>query len=154
LLVLAAARGLVTLAEQHIPSGLAALLVASVPLWVVLLRLLHGEHVRAQAFFGVITGFAGVALLMVPSGLSGPAPTVWLVTLLVAAMCEAAGGFYSSWLPLPSDALLGAALQMLIAGSSLLLAALIAGETYQLDPSIWSGESMIALLYLMVRVRS
>src|SRR5205814_8660938 len=60
--------GLVTIAEQHVPSGLAALIIASVPLWVVILRALNRERMARLTVTGVLLGFAGVTLLLLPGG--------------------------------------------------------------------------------------
>src|SRR5207248_5183125 len=67
-LLAAGGNGLVTVAEQEVPSSLAALLIASVPLWVVLLRGLLGERPGRATLVGVAVGFAGVALLLAPGG--------------------------------------------------------------------------------------
>ena len=58
--------GVVTIAEQHVPSGLAALIIASVPLWVVLLRAFSRERINAITLAGVLVGFAGVVVLLLP----------------------------------------------------------------------------------------
>ena len=65
-LILGGGIGLVTVAEQEVPSGLAALIIASVPLWVVLLRLLANERIPRATLAGVVGGFAGVAILVLP----------------------------------------------------------------------------------------
>jgi drug/metabolite transporter (DMT)-like permease len=67
-LLLFGGNGLVTVAEQHFPSALAALIIASVPLWVVVLRVVTGERVPRATMAGVVVGFGGVALLLLPGG--------------------------------------------------------------------------------------
>jgi drug/metabolite transporter (DMT)-like permease len=72
LLILAGGIGLVTIAETKIPSALTALVVASLPLWVVLLRLATGESVRGRLVGAVLFGFLGVGILLFPAGDAGP----------------------------------------------------------------------------------
>ncbi len=72
--------GLVTIAEQEVPSGLAALIIGVVPLWVVTMRMAEGDRVPASTLAGVALGFAGLAVLVLP----GDAP-LWGVLLIVAA---------------------------------------------------------------------
>src|SRR2546421_3249367 len=67
-LLVAGGNGLVMVGEEHVPSGIAALIIASVPLWVVLYRGLSGESIRRGTLLGVALGFAGVALLFLPGG--------------------------------------------------------------------------------------
>src|ERR671923_1729832 len=66
--------GLVTVAEQKVPSGLAALIIGSVPLWVVVMRSLHRDRVPKTTLAGVAVGFVGVAVLGLPGGGPGGAP--------------------------------------------------------------------------------
>jgi drug/metabolite transporter (DMT)-like permease len=147
LLVLGAAFGLLNLAERHIPSGLAALLVATVPLWVAILRITHRQRPNRLTLTGILIGFAGVGLVVAPQGISGHAPLLWLTLLLLAAGCEATGLFYSQWLPLPKDALLDATVQMLAAGAAQTLAGLAFGEP--LAPASWPIGSLLGLAYLI-----
>ncbi len=71
LALLLGGNGLVVLAETSVPSGLTALIIAIVPLFVVLLRRIFGERVALGTYVGVAVGFAGVAVLVVPHGISG-----------------------------------------------------------------------------------
>ena len=66
--------GLVSVAEEEVPSGLAALIIGAVPLWVVLMRLTHGDRVPRETLAGVALGFAGVAVLVLPGDRPGDAP--------------------------------------------------------------------------------
>ena len=70
-ILLPGANAVVTVAEQEVPSGMAALLIASVPLWVIILRRLAGEPVSGASIGAVLVGFAGVALLLRPGEQSG-----------------------------------------------------------------------------------
>jgi len=142
--------GLLALAEQEVPAGLAALIIASVPLWVVILRLLHGEAVSAGVLAAVTAGFAGVALLVLPGapGSTG-SPLGWLLVLVLAAAVEAAGQFYSRYTPLPRDALLTTALQLVAAAGVLFVAGIATGELGDLSLARFSGDSVLAFAYLI-----
>jgi drug/metabolite transporter (DMT)-like permease len=79
------ANGLLTIAEQEVPSGLAALLIASVPLWVVVLRRAAGDRVSRASIGAVVLGFAGVALLMRPGDAWDGASLLAVAGVLLAA---------------------------------------------------------------------
>jgi drug/metabolite transporter (DMT)-like permease len=141
--------GLVTVAEQDVPSGLAALIIGSVPLWVVVLRSAHGERVPRGTLAGVLVGFAGLAVLVLPGDRPGDAP-LWGVLLIVAAAVSwASGSFYSKKLPLPENSLVSTAWQMLLGGAGMIVVGLIAGEAGQVEPSRFSTDSLLAFLYLI-----
>src|SRR4051812_28383559 len=109
--------GGVAWAEQRVPSGTAALLVASVPLFVALIdRVCFGERLPAGAALGIAVGLVGVSLLVGPSG---RIDALGAAVLLVASFAWAAGSAYSRVAPLPSDTFLSAALQMITAGIGL-----------------------------------
>jgi drug/metabolite transporter (DMT)-like permease len=147
LLVIGGGLGLLTVGERTVPSGLAALLIASVPAWVILLRTANREHVGVLSWVGVSLGMAGVAMLAwITSGPDG-AGAGGVIILLVAAFSTAVGSYYAPRVKLPSDSLLGAAMQMLLVGPLLLLAGLAVGE--EADPSDWSQRSVVALVYLI-----
>lgn len=83
--------GLVTVAEEEVPSGLAALIIGAVPLWVVLLRLMHSERVHRGTLASGAVGFAGLAVLVLPGDRPGDAP-LWGVLLIVLASLSWATG--------------------------------------------------------------
>ena len=142
--------GLVAVAEQDVPSGLAALVVASIPLWVVVLRRAGGERIGGATFGWVALGFVGVALLMLPGERPEDAP-VWGVLILVgAAFCWATGSYASGRLTLPADPLRSTAWQMVCGGGVMLLVALAAGEGGRADLGEVSLDSALALGYLVV----
>jgi drug/metabolite transporter (DMT)-like permease len=141
--------GLVTVAEQAIPSHLAALIIGAVPLIVVLLRLAHGETVGRVTLAGVAVGFAGLAVLVLPGGRSGDAPLWGVLVCLGAAVSWAAGSFYSSRLPLPDDAFAATAYEMLIGGLAMAATGLVAGEAGDVHFSKFSSDSLIAFAYLI-----
>jgi drug/metabolite transporter (DMT)-like permease len=149
-LLLAGGNGLVVLAERTVPSGLTALVVASVPLWIVVFRLIAGDRVRASLLTGVLAGFAGVAILVVPRGASGEIDPVGLVMVVGATLSWALGTFASPRLRTPRDPLASTAVQMLAGGALLLVIALAIGEPARADPSSFSTASLIAMVYLVV----
>lgn len=150
LLLLVGGNGFVVLAERTVPSGLTALIIASVPLWIVLLRRLAGDRVHLSTYAGVVVGFGGVAFLVFPRGASGEVDPVGLAMLLVATTSWALGTFLAPRLRLPRDGLLSTALQQLAGGAVLVLAGAAVGELGHLDASAYSRESLLALAYLVV----
>jgi drug/metabolite transporter (DMT)-like permease len=142
--------GLVTVAEQEVPSGLAALIIGSIPLWVVLMRGAHRERVPTATLVGVAVGFLGLAVLVLPGDRPGDAPLWGVLTCVAAAMCWAAGSFYSGRTPLPDHPLTSTAWQMLLGGAGMLVVGLVVGEGGDLQPSEFSGDSLLAFAYLVV----
>ena len=141
--------GLVTVAEQEVPSGLTALIIGSVPLWVVLMRLGEGDRPGRGTLAGVIVGFVGLALLVLPGDRPDGAPLWGVLLIVLAAVLWASGSFYSKRMSLPRDPLVSTAWQMLIAGGTMILAGLVAGEATDVHPSEFSTDSLLALAYLI-----
>ncbi|MDQ3645246.1 MAG: EamA family transporter [Actinomycetota bacterium] len=142
--------GLVTVAEQEVPSGLAALIIGAVPLWVVTMRMADGDRVPPGTLAGVALGFIGLAVLVLPGDRPGGAP-LWGVLMIVAASISwAAGSYYSKRMDLPPDALVSTALQMLLGGGAMVVAGLLAGETGDVHFAEFSGRSLAAFGYLIV----
>jgi drug/metabolite transporter (DMT)-like permease len=144
-LLAAGGNGLVTVAERDVPSGLAAVLIASVPLWIVVFRAVAHDRIPRRTLVGVLAGFAGVALLLLPgnrpSGVSlGPA-----MVIIGAAASWGFGSFISGSLPLPRDGLVTAGWQMLFGGIVLAIAGAAAGEHVGTP----SAESAWAWAYLV-----
>jgi len=150
LLLLVGGNGFVVLAERTVPSGLTALIIASVPLWIVLLRRLAGERIHLSTFVGVAVGFGGVAFLVVPRGSSGEVDIAGLAMLLVATTSWALGTFLAPRLRMPRDGLLSTALQQLAGGVVLVLAGAALGELGHLDASTYSTSSLLAMAYLVI----
>jgi drug/metabolite transporter (DMT)-like permease len=142
--------GLVAVGEQTVPSGLAALIIASVPLWVILLRAVVGDRVKGGTLIGTVIGFVGVALLVFP-GSSGTGATIGGVLLIVlASISWASGSFFSGKLPLPKDPFVSTAVQMLCGGVALGLTGMASGEIGDLNVSEFSTASLLAVAYLIV----
>ncbi len=148
LALLLGGNGLVQLGERDVPSALAALIVGSTPLWIVLYRRIAGERIEGTVLAGVVIGFAGVGLLVVPRGVSGEIAPIGLLFMLLAPASWGWGTFMSKRLAMPRDALASTTLQQVLGGLGLLAAALATGE--RVEPSTWSDRSVIALAYLVV----
>ncbi|HWC42113.1 MAG TPA: EamA family transporter [Actinomycetota bacterium] len=149
-LFLAGGTGLVTVAERDVPSGLAAVLVAAMPLFVVVLRYLVSEPVPRATSVGVVAGLAGVAVLLLPGNPAPEAGFIGLGLILVADLSMAVASFASSRLPVPRDTLVATAYELLAAGLVLCAAGLLTGEAAGLQAERFSGESLAALAYLIV----
>ncbi|HKF80512.1 MAG TPA: EamA family transporter [Thermoleophilaceae bacterium] len=140
--------GLVTVAEQDVPSGLAALIIGSVPLWVVLLRAANGDRPPVATLTGVAIGFSGLALVVLPGDRPGDAPLWGVLVCVAAAVSWASGSYYSRRVPLPRDALASTAWQMLLGGGAMIVVGLGVGEAGDVHPGAFSGDSIIAFVYL------
>jgi drug/metabolite transporter (DMT)-like permease len=141
--------GLVSVAEQDVPSGLAALIVGSVPLWVVVLRSATGDRVPLITLGGVAVGFAGLALLVLPGDRPGDAPLLGVLTVLVAAASWASGSFFSRRTTQPDDALVATAWQMVVGGLVSVTVGIAFGELGEVQPSEFSADSLLAFAYLI-----
>ena len=150
LLLLLGGNGLVTIAEQEAPSGLSALIIGIVPLWVVLLRLLAREAVSAVTLAGVAVGFLGVGVLVVPADRPDGAALWSVLVLVVAAASWAAGSFISGRVALPRSIAVTTALEMLLGGAALVVVGLAAGEGSELAAGGYAGRSWLALAYLVL----
>lgn len=149
-LMLLGGNGGVVWAEQFVESGTAALIVATVPLWMVLLDWLRpgGAPPRPGVWLGILVGLGGVTLLLGAPDAGDRYVAGWIV-LVLASIAWSAGSIYSRSAPLPAP-LLATAMQMLAGGVLLLLAGLIAGEAGRLDPATFSTRSLLSLLYLII----
>jgi drug/metabolite transporter (DMT)-like permease len=150
-LLLCGAMGLVAIAEQTVPTGVTALLIALMPAWVAVLgRVFFGERLVPLVVVGIIVGLVGVAVLVGPSA-SGPIDTFGLIAVLVSPILWAAGSLYSAHrATLPRSPILATSMQMLCAGVGALVIALLLGEFGQFRPAALSRESLVALAYLVL----
>jgi len=148
--LLAGGNGAVTWGEQHIPSGVAALLIATVPLWMSILgRVALRERLAWTAVLGLAAGFAGLVLLVRPSGSHRLDPVATAV-VLGGALAWAGGSVWSRRAPLPRRPLVGAGIEMLAGGAALALAAAVGGELGRIHPAAVSAASLAAVAYLVV----
>ncbi len=141
-------QGLVTVAEDRgAPSGLTALLVAAVPLWVASLRSLTGDRPPVRSVTGVILGFAGVAALIAGGGRAG-APTSASLIVMVASLSWAFGSWLQPRLGLPVDPFVVVTYEMLVGGAALTVLGLMRGE--RLHPYSYSAGTWSAWVFLIV----
>lgn len=144
--------GLVVWAEQYVASGVAALLVATVSFWMVLLEWLRpgGTRPSAGMLGGVGLGFAGLVLLVGPDGLRGEGiHLLGALALITASFTWAAGSIYAKRAPLPRSPLMVNGIEMLAGGALLFATGLLRGETQGFDLAAVSPASLVALLYLI-----
>ena len=141
--------GLVGVAEQSIASGLAALVVAMVPVWVVLMRRATGDPVSGVTLVGVACGFGGVALLLLPGG-GGHAEPLGFFVILCASLSWATGSFVSSRVTLPANPFLSTALQMVIGGLVAVAIGAAFGEFAQVDRDAFTTDAVLAWTYLVL----
>ncbi|MGW6283160.1 EamA family transporter [Kribbella sp. NPDC055071] len=149
LLLLAFGNGAVAVAEQTVPSGLAALLVAGVPLWLMVLRVGGGERPRALTWIGVLIGFGGAALLALSGGDTSAKP-LSVATLVLGTISWAVGSRFSPRLGLPRDPLVTALYEMLFGGTAMVVLGVLRGEPGRLHVDRIDGSGWIALGYLVV----
>jgi drug/metabolite transporter (DMT)-like permease len=141
--------GGVALSEQRIDSGVAALLVATIPLWMAVLdRVLNGRALPWTALLGLAIGLGGVALLVRPGG--GEIDAVGALLALSAALAWAWGSLFARDASLPARPLVGAGMQMLAGGALLAVAGVATGELGAVDLAAMSSRSLVAVLYLVV----
>lgn len=143
--------GGVVWAEQYIASGIAALLVATVPIWMVGLDWLLGTGPRPlpQTVVGMALGLLGMGVLVGPDALHGGALLPSLV-LVAASIAWAWGSLYSRGAEPPASPMMGTAMQMSAGGALLLVAGVVRGELGGFDVAAVSGKSFLALVYLIV----
>jgi drug/metabolite transporter (DMT)-like permease len=149
-LLAAGGNGIVNVAERYIDSGFAALVIAAVPLWVVLMRRVTGERIPVATLLSVLTGFIGVGLLLAPGGGGGSDRTLGFFLVLLASFSWALGSFLSPRLVLPKDGLLSTSIQMFCGGLVLCTAGLISGQWFNLDLGAISTDSLWAFTYLVL----
>ena len=153
-LLLFAGNGGVSWAEQTVPSGIAALLVATVSLWMVIVDWLRPGGVRPvpRVVIGLVMGFAGLALLVGPAHVGGSerVDPRGAAVLVIASLAWACGSLYSKHGGMPSSAILGVAMQGVAGGTILLIVALFAGEFRGLHLGAVSLRSWLALGYLIL----
>lgn len=146
--------GAVVWAEQRVPSGIAALLVATLPLWMVLLEWLGPDRRRptARVALGLLAGMVGVVVLVGPGAIRGQGNVdlIGSAALVAGSLAWAAGSLYSRRAALPAAPQLGTAMQMLAGGLMLAVVGLAVGEGRALDVAAVSPTSLAALLYLIV----
>ena len=146
--------GLVAWAEQFIPSGIAALIIGSMPMFLVIGEAIRPNGVKPtwQGIVGLLVGFAGIFILVGPSEISGSTEKLnplGVIALLSACLFWATGSLYSKTADLPKSSLINTGAQMLVGSVSLLIVSLISGELNGWDVSAVSTRSLVGLAYLI-----
>lgn len=153
-LLLLGGNGLVSWAEQFIPSGIAALIIASVPMFLVIAEALRpgGLKPNWRAILGLLVGFAGIYVLVGPSELSGGTHlnSFGVAALLCACILWSIGSIYSKTADLPKSSLMTTGAEMLMGSIGLFVVSGFTGELTNWDPSGVSTKSLLGLLYLIL----
>jgi drug/metabolite transporter (DMT)-like permease len=150
-LLLAGGNGLLAVGEQTIPSGIAALIIATLPLWVAILgRVFFGVVLTRMIVAGTVIGFAGVALLVGPVGGSGGLDPFGVVVVLLSPVFWATGSLFSRTAHVPRRPLVGTAMQMLAGSAILFVLAVVTGDLFRLRTAEITPASVAALLYLVL----
>ena len=140
--------GGVAWAETRLESGLAALMVAIIPLWMALMdRAFFGRRLSSTAIVGLVVGFAGVALLVRPGG---GGDVLAMLALVGTTAAWAGGSLYARGAVLPESPLLSASMQMLAASAFLGIAGLATGESRGIHSDSFSTKPVIAFVYLVL----
>jgi len=147
--------GVVAWAEQRIPSGITALIVASAPVFMVLIDALRPGGIRPnwQTLMGVLVGLAGIGLLVGPAELSGNhlgLDPSGVMALLLASLLWAVGSLYSRTAELPASPLLGTGMEMLAGSVGLFAMGTLSGEWGRLHLAAITSSSLWGLAYLVV----
>ncbi len=153
-LLLGGGMGMVAFGEQTVPSGITALLVGLMPVWVAIFgRVFLGERLPPLAIVGVVVGFVGVGILIGPSafGGAGALDPLGLAAIIISPIAWASGSLFASHRAvLPKRPLVATGIQMLLGGLVLGVMALASGELAVLDLGGVSRGSILALVYLTV----
>lgn len=152
-LMLLGGNGLVTWAEQRVPSGLAALIVASVPIWMSVLEAIELRTRPGTAVIaGLLLGLAGIAVLVVPGRFAGGGHVdpLGAAALVTAALSWSFGSLLSRRVSLPASTLTATAMEMIAGGIWLWAAGLVFGEGSRLNAASVSLRSALSLGYLIV----
>lgn len=146
--------GLVSFAEQYVPSGIAALVIGSIPLWLVMIEAMRpgGERPTLQVILGLAVGFSGIFLLVGPGSLIGSGQSfnpLGIGTLLMAAFLWAVGSIYSRGADMPKSSLMATGAEMLTGSLALMLVSGLTGEWSGFHIAEISTNSWLGLLYLI-----
>ena len=153
-LLLGGGMGGVAWGEQTIPSGIAALLIAMMPVWIAILgRVLFGERLPRIAVIGIIVGFVGVGILVGPTALgqTGALDAAGLLAILISPIAWSSGSLFATHrADLPRHPLVATGFQMLTGAVVLAILSVISSEPGRFDATAVSGPSFLAFLYLTI----
>ena len=141
--------GLLGWAEQYVATGVAALVIATVPIWLALFaRVFLGERLRALVIVGLGLGFAGLVILIAPA--KGSAVNlVGIGAIVLVALGWSAASVYSKRAPLPANAFVAAGMQMFCGGLVTFVVAVLVGDVQRLQLNHLNPSSVVAYLYLV-----
>jgi len=143
-----------SLSGQRVPSGLAALLVATVPIWIVVMEWVRRGGVRPapRTVGGILLGFIGLAILLGPEKLAGRGQVdpAGAIVLVLASLSWAAGSIVSRHIKLPNPPLLATAMEMCAGGALLILFGAFHGDFHRLALHEVSARSAVAFVYLVL----
>lgn len=155
-LTLAFGIGTVAIAEEHIPTGVASLIIAALPLWIALFRTIAREKISKLTWLGTVIGFLGVVVLLQPGSIepinnaTSTEVTFYMFIVLIGNLAFAFGTFISPRFQLPKNLLLFTTIEMAAAGIFMLFAALIRGEDFsrliEATPSSWFWFSYLVVI--------
>ena len=145
--------GTVSLAERYVPSGIAALLVSVMPLWIIIFRLRAGDRPSRLTLAGVAVGMAGLMAMLLPGGTTAVAGSdtdvvIWSMAIMVSSFIWAFFSWRSTTFDLPTNPLTTTFYEMLVASVLLAVVGLLIGE--RIDFPQVSNASWIALGYLVL----
>lgn len=152
LLLALGGNGFVAIAEDRtVPTGVVALVIALVPLWIALIDrvVLSSGAIGWRTTVGLVGGFGGAALL-VGGSIAGSVDALGLAFAVTASLSWASGSLYTRHADLPARALLGSGMQMLCGGGAMLILGAATGELADLRPSSFSLDSWLGMGYLIV----
>jgi drug/metabolite transporter (DMT)-like permease len=149
LLLLVGGNGLVAIAEQDVDSGLAALLIAGTPLWVVVLRALLRDRPSGATVLGLLLGMAGVVVLLLP-GIGGTTLLGPLLLVCLSSILWSCGTVLATRRPMPADPFATTVVEMAAGGATMVLLGSIGGEWGRLELAAVGTSSWLAFAYLVV----
>ena len=149
--------GNLTLAERYVPSGIAALIISALPIWVTIFQRMAGIKTRRITLVGIFIGLIGVAVIVLPGG-TGPAPGAdpekvkfWMFMILIGNIAWAFGTFMTQRIPIPKDPFVLTAYEMFFGGLVLTVASYFNGERFNVEIiSNMSETSKWAWVYLVL----
>lgn len=149
--LLTVANGMVVWAEQWVPSGLAALIVATLPFWIVGIEavLPRGDRLNPRKVIGIVIGFSGLIILLWPE-IKGSIDSAYLIGILamfIAPVSWGGGSIYSKYRKINTSPLMAAAFQMLFGGTVLIVIGLASGEVDRFAPN---PQGIAAIAYLII----
>lgn len=142
--------GIVWAEANGAPTGIVAVLIATVPMWIVVLTWLKpgGTFPGSMVIGGLVFGFLGIILLFDPAGAA--VNPIWIAVVLGAAFCWAFGSLYARSAPLPQSATLSTGMQLFAGGVFQMIASILTGDLASFDPTNVSAVSILAVVYLAI----